>query len=341
MVAKYFGTVPFANAGDKAAIPITTQPDGSVSYNQGWGPDYELPYANPLAKDIPRDQSNQLYFDITGALGFVQLNGAPEWTPAADNGGVAVSYPLGARVSYLGSIYQSISAANTALPTDPSAWILDISGRLINIRHFNIVGVTPYVETPGTNRLFIRVVAGGGAGGGSVASGAGQCSAGAGGGAGGYAERFVTGGFAGANITVGAGGLGTNGGAGNPGGSSSFGALLSATGGSGAAAGILAADSPVTMNGAASGGTGSGGPAIGVGGQGLPAFYAPVPISGKGGMSVFGEGGGIISTVGGAHGNNAISTGAGGGGAVTAAGNGFVGTGGNGAQGEVIVYEFS
>jgi hypothetical protein len=41
MDSKYFG-VPFAATGDVSPVPVGTQPDGSVSYQQGYGPDYEL-----------------------------------------------------------------------------------------------------------------------------------------------------------------------------------------------------------------------------------------------------------------------------------------------------------
>ena len=118
MPTKYFRN-PFAVNGDKTAIPDATQPDGSVSYDTGFTFDYERdpdPLVDPLTKDVPREETNQLFNDITGVLKFLQERTAPEWsaTIAANIGG----YPLGARVSLEagGAIYTSTAANNTAVP---------------------------------------------------------------------------------------------------------------------------------------------------------------------------------------------------------------------------------
>lgn len=48
---------PFATQGDKASIPVEIQPDGSVSYTQGYGYDYERDQVtDPAAKDIEREK---------------------------------------------------------------------------------------------------------------------------------------------------------------------------------------------------------------------------------------------------------------------------------------------
>src|ERR1700754_1209943 len=97
--SKYF-SVPFALSGDKAAIPQATQPSGNMSYQEGFGLDYERdPATDPLAKRVPREETNQYLFDLTNAVKFLQLYGLPEWFP--DDGNtppVAVAYPIGARV---------------------------------------------------------------------------------------------------------------------------------------------------------------------------------------------------------------------------------------------------
>lgn len=69
--------IPFANGGDKTVVPVPTQAGGSVSYNQGWGPDYELDQvAFPVtAKDVDRRAENQLKFDITEALKEIEQTG--------------------------------------------------------------------------------------------------------------------------------------------------------------------------------------------------------------------------------------------------------------------------
>lgn len=122
--------VPFGNLGDKATIPTPTQPGGSVSYNQGFGPDYERDLAtDPLAKPVPRDGTNELYYQITNALKYIQLYGAPEWF-SVDSSGNPVSYPKNAMVRF-GSgattqVWRSLVDANTVTPgTDPAKWTLD------------------------------------------------------------------------------------------------------------------------------------------------------------------------------------------------------------------------
>lgn len=121
-MAKWFKT-PFANTGDKVAIPDATDPGGNVSYEQGYGPDYERPEADPLAKDIERTKYNSTLNDITGAIQVIQQNGVFDWVSAATNGGVAVNYAVGSRVRYTdGFVYEAINATN-ALPTDTANWV--------------------------------------------------------------------------------------------------------------------------------------------------------------------------------------------------------------------------
>jgi len=120
-----FFKVPFALSGDKAAIPDAAEPDGSVSYTEGFTVDYEQdPAVNPAtAKDVPRDETNQLYFDITTALLEYQTNGIPDWITNAQNGGTPFSYGIYARVRYTnGKTYESRKAANTSLPTVYADW---------------------------------------------------------------------------------------------------------------------------------------------------------------------------------------------------------------------------
>lgn len=116
-MAKKF-KVPFAFTGDKTTVPVALQPDGSVSYTQGFGPDYELDkLVDPInAKDVPRDQTNQLFFDVTESLGEVQLYGAALWS--AD----MAPYPLNARVAYAGKYWRSNTAANSDEPGVGAGW---------------------------------------------------------------------------------------------------------------------------------------------------------------------------------------------------------------------------
>lgn len=127
--SKYFG-IPFATSGDKATIPEATQPSGAISFTQGFGPDYERdPATDPLAKRVPRDETNELHFQVTNALKYLQLYGTPEWYEE-DDAGNPVSYPLSARVRYDAGAgmqaWRSIVASNTATPgSDATKWAVD------------------------------------------------------------------------------------------------------------------------------------------------------------------------------------------------------------------------
>lgn len=99
-MAKRFN-IPFATTGDKTEIPDEVQPDGSVSYTQGFGIDYEREYTDPLSKDIAREVMNQVLSDVTAALSEIQNNGVapfsedskpyPQWA--------IVNHPTGAYIS--------------------------------------------------------------------------------------------------------------------------------------------------------------------------------------------------------------------------------------------------
>lgn len=124
--SKFFG-IPFATSGDRATIPEATQPSGDVSYQQGFGPDFERdPETDPLYKPVPRDETNELYYQLTNSMKFLQLYGTPEWY-AEDDAGNPVSYPVSARVRYDAGagmqLWQSIAASNTAVPgSDATKW---------------------------------------------------------------------------------------------------------------------------------------------------------------------------------------------------------------------------
>ena len=116
---------PFANSGDKLAVPDGVQVDGGVSYAEGWGFNYSRdPTTDPLAKNVDRGATNQILYDITSALGQLQTQWAPEWITAAENGGAAYAYPMHAIVRYDADVWISQVAANVAQPgTDVSKWL--------------------------------------------------------------------------------------------------------------------------------------------------------------------------------------------------------------------------
>lgn len=116
-MAKIF-KVPFAATGDKTVVPIPTQPDGSVSWTQGYGFDYQrkLDGSDPLAKPFPRNQHNQILNDITTALGEIQVNGFALWNAEG------APYPVNATVRYNGVNYVSRIDNNSVTPADGASW---------------------------------------------------------------------------------------------------------------------------------------------------------------------------------------------------------------------------
>lgn len=85
-MARFFD-VPFARDGDKTTIPDGLQLDGSVSYEEGFGFDYERPAIDPLTgqpdplyKPVPREGMNALFADVTEAVGVMQRQGFADWT---------------------------------------------------------------------------------------------------------------------------------------------------------------------------------------------------------------------------------------------------------------------
>jgi len=241
-------------------------------------------------------------------------------------------------------LYGQISSIFTAMGSVPAAGTATtlrdaLRGRLIARRVFT--GTQVYTPTVGTTSVDVLVVGGGGGGGGSQSTVAATAASGAGGGGAGWARRRITAAFSGVTITVGAAGIGgitTN--PGTAGGTSSFGALLSATGGAGGPFGpqqSVASNASFTL-GIASQGVGSLGDMNGDGEYGGWAFYASNPQSGKGGSSIFG-GGGVWRT-GYATGGDGQKPGAGGGGGNSPPSFGGA-TGGNGLQGVVIVDEYA
>jgi hypothetical protein len=126
---KFFG-VPFAFGGDQSAVPDATQPDGSVSFTEGWGFDYQRDLAtDPAAKPVDRSAENYLMFVVTQAIGALQRVGIPEWITPANNGGVALAYPKYAQVRYSATTpgvtfetYVSTVDGNTSVPGADNNW---------------------------------------------------------------------------------------------------------------------------------------------------------------------------------------------------------------------------
>lgn len=117
-MAKPFVT-PFATGGDKSVVPDASQADGSVSYTQGFGPDYQQEQGTPGAKDVPRDKTNQIFADITGAIAELQRLGFPEYYAEL------APYAQGAAVWRAGTVYMSTVGNNNTVPgAAGSSWMV-------------------------------------------------------------------------------------------------------------------------------------------------------------------------------------------------------------------------
>ncbi|WP_338885246.1 phage tail protein [Xenorhabdus sp. TH1] len=110
--------VPFAAQGDRVSIPNEVQPDGAVSYTQGYGYDYERDQnVDPVARDIEREKMNGLFHDITEAVGEIQTFGTAQWNAEAQ------PYPLRALVYHKQKLWQSHIENNKDEPAAGNAWV--------------------------------------------------------------------------------------------------------------------------------------------------------------------------------------------------------------------------
>ncbi len=101
---------PFAATGDKEALATADQPDGKVSLQAGWTPDYELPNDNPNYRPVGRAEMNGILSEVTEGLGEMQLRGFAIWQ-AIDGG-----WPAGAQVMVGEVVYVSDIDNNLTTP---------------------------------------------------------------------------------------------------------------------------------------------------------------------------------------------------------------------------------
>lgn len=239
-----------------------------------------------------------------------------------------------------------VPSLGTTLPNinigTPTAGVLTNTtggGGLRSFQVFTSGTAQTYTKPANVTSILVEVVGGGGGGGGALGAGAGATSAGAGGGGGGYARLWVAAAAGTYTYTVGTGGAGGAAGTnnGNNGVTTTFSASsLQATGGTGGdGAGSTSAAAAQFYNGGG-GGIGSNGN-INVGGSsghnGLVALGAA--RGGPGGSSVLGGGAGVAGIVAGLNGNAYGGGGSGGASSITSH------AGGDGANGVIIVWEFS
>jgi hypothetical protein len=336
--------IPWANSaggGFIRAIPQASQisiQNGAASLTDGFPPNTFIPIASggswPFAQDF-----NGILKQITQWLQWFQA-GAPITYDSSFQTAIG-GYPKGAVVASaatFGKYWESTADNNASNPdTGGANWVTAYSWRLINIRYITASGT--YTPTAGTNGVDVELVGGGAAGGGAIGPSSGFVSAGAGGGGGGWGRKRILTGFSGVSCTIGAGGTPVLGAAGNNGGATSFGGLITATGGTGGTVGGPLSNATNSLNGLGPGGTCAGGDLNCVGDAGDAGFYAITPVSGKGGGSPYGDGAPYVSFV--SSGADAANFGSAGSGAClqsTFSGNA---AGGFGKQGLIIVREYS
>lgn len=214
-------------------------------------------------------------------------------------------------------------------------------GGLLNIQRFGTAGTSSYTPTPGTTKVIVEMVGGGGGGGGCAATDASTGAAASGGGAGAYAKALLTSDFADQIVTVGAGGARSATGAsnGNAGTASSFGSTVIAPGGTPGTLSAAWAWAVIVGSGSASA-LSTGGNLVNsrgaAGGRGF--IVSPTATtSGEGGATPFGGG---APGLGSAAGVDATSAGGGGSGAPGSFSS-AARSGGAGAAGLVLVYEYA
>lgn len=338
--------VPFANSGTKNTIPVESKigvTPGLASFTDGFPPLTMTPLA---AGGVPPYGA-----DFNGILNF--LSSAVRWSQAggryrydAEFAAAVGGYPKGAMLAAVSGYgnWQSLVDNNMADPDGGGGgWVDSTAGRLLNVQVFSTVGTATYVPTDGTRFVVVEVQGGGGAGGGSQATTASTVSVCPGGNAGAYGKSRIASGFSGAVVTVGRGGVGALGENGGSGGTSSFGAHVSAPGGQGSPSyhgqPLSALNINSTPQTSASGANVFNAP----GGRGAPGSASSVAYggSGDGGASIFGSGGataGVFPVAN--NGRPGAAPGSGGSGGAGGAGA-AASTGGNGASGIVIVWEYA
>lgn len=126
-LAQVFSTVVITDDGEeipKAAFTAHAQSQGlEYSDPRNW-------FENPVMKDDERTQDGRTYRSLVDynvwpiPIGWREVvsDGYPEWVRPS---GAHDAYPLGERVTYEGSVYESRHPANVWSPTEyPAGWLL-------------------------------------------------------------------------------------------------------------------------------------------------------------------------------------------------------------------------
>ena len=239
----------------------------------------------------------------------------------------------------------------TSLPNTLSGYGITDGGTLINVRTFTTADSgSSYAPTPGTNKVVVEVIAGGGAGGTHAAGSVSGYKITQGGKAGAYASAIFTSNVAGTVMTIGAGGVSdgvNNGGGANAAGkTSSFGTFISCAGGPSGRQGTASTLDDLYYEQFQPVGFGASGiyqvVEFGAGGWGSVGSPTMGFSGGVGAMSRYGRPGlGGFNGAGDSPGQNASGFGAGGGGGASVSGSSNAIVGGNGAPGAIIIWEYA
>lgn len=279
------------------------------------------------------DSASNYYFTASGVRSYVQGSDGTIYVAVQDNTG---QNP----VTDVSFTYWKPAFPTTGRLLRTTAYI-NIAGVLqisVDGASFVAAGSSSFTKHPLAVWADAEVQGSGGGGGSANSTAAGQVAAGSGGGGGGYSrKRFAIAALNGQSITIGAGAA-----ANTSGNSSSIGILVTASGGGAGINGGNVTPSGLIYEGRP-GGVGSGGDLNAQGGFGFYAILGAVAVSGKGGSSMFGDGGspatGIATT--GSVGNAGLSYGSGGSGAANGASVPTSKAGGTGASGIIIIREYA
>jgi hypothetical protein len=118
----------FGVVGDKTVVPMDATLSGTVSFEVGFGPRYELDQKiDPDALAVPRDETNYILYALSLNTQQYQTLSAPDFISTADNDGAPYSYAKGVKTRFeyspgLFRFYESLKAANTDTPATPASW---------------------------------------------------------------------------------------------------------------------------------------------------------------------------------------------------------------------------
>jgi hypothetical protein len=109
---------PFADSGTKQDVPDQSV-GGNVSFETGYGSDYELAQGDPNRKRIPRGAHNELLNGVTKNIKQQQENNYPTWIEDALNNATVnpFAYKRGKVVNHSGADWVSLSDGNTEEPS--------------------------------------------------------------------------------------------------------------------------------------------------------------------------------------------------------------------------------